>query len=742
MTDSGHDASSSSSAKERALADEQRHLDAVHDRVEVMRRRARERVDAVAAQRFGSTFQAQFERDVTAHHHAARASRFTFGDVESLVFGRLDMADGDVLHIGKVSVIGADGDVLLVDWRAPAAAPFYQATAARPEGVVRRRTLATRGRKVIDLDDEILDGERADALGLEAATGQGALLAALERRRDNAMHDIVATIQADQDAIIRAPAVGTLVVTGGPGTGKTVVALHRVASLLYRDRDRFAARGVLVVGPSQAFTDYTSNVLPALGEHRVVQRPLSTLCAVDAVGERWDTPEIAALKGRHEMVEVCRQLVIAAMPPLTGATRFSVDRVSATVSGRTLARMRSRLLARIDGTSPRSSYRALATKAQEAFVHELWKAWIAARRALPSAPPGHPDDIDFAGALDSSAAVIMLRRTLWPDLEPEQLLRMVAAGSIDLARAGNGLLSAEEAAVLTHDWRAHRGWSAADIALIDELAALIGPRPKPRPSTDDRADDAAWGEPAVSATVAPQWPDLEQRDYRDFAHVVVDEAQDLTTMQWRALARRGEYASWTVVGDLDQKSLSGGPHDWHQVAAMVGRRQVAIHTLTINYRTPAEIADVAAEILRRSGGGASPQAVRTTGRRPRMIIVDDILQGVAGVVSAAMHAPDGATAVLTTVADAERVQRALAGADRRTDRTSALRVLDVRTAKGLEFDHVIVADPDAIVAETSTGWRHLYIAVTRATRELTIVARPETSVPAADRMDVTRSAGT
>lgn len=723
------------STKQQALAQEQRHLDAIHTRVEHLRSQARQRLDAVAAGRLGSTFQAQFERDVVAHHHANRASRFTFGDVEALMFGRLDLADEETLHIGKVSVIGEHGDALLVDWRAPAAAAFYQATAARPQGVARRRTLVTRGRDVRDLDDEILDVDAADRLGLDAATGQGALLAALERRRDGTMHEIVATIQSDQDAIIRAPAVGTLVVAGGPGTGKTVVALHRVASLLYRDRERFSVRGVLVVGPSEAFTDYTSKVLPALGEDRVVQRPLSSLCAVAVSGQRWDDPEIAAVKGSLTMADVCRRLLITSLPALHTDTRFSVEGVSATVPARRLEQVRSKLLATLDGQRSGRTYEALTSRAKAAFTQELWRIWIRQRRQLPTTPPEHPDDIDFAAALDSAPAVTMLSRSWWPTMDPIEVFNSLASGQVDLADLAEGSLTDEEIAQLRSDWRDHSERSVGDIALIDELAALIG---SPTSEAAGAVEDRQGWSMATTGGQEVRLPDLHRADYRDFAHVVVDEAQDLTPMQWRALARRGEYASWTVVGDLAQRSRSGPPETWEEVGAAIGRRQVTIHTLDVNYRTPAEIVAVAGHVLRRAGGGDMPRAVRATGVHPQLVLASDVTAATRALIDGRADAEDGSVAVLTTVAQQAALRQALVAAPSGRALAESLRVLDVRTAKGLEFDHVIVVDPDAIVAESSAGWQHLYIAVTRATRQLTVVAREPTTMPAVDLMAVTR----
>jgi hypothetical protein len=730
-------------AKRAAIAAEQAHLEAIHARVEALRRRAQQRVAAAAGEPRGGTFQATFERDVTAHHHAARAARLTFGDVESLAFGRLDLADADVLHVGRVSVVDEDGEVLLVDWRAPAAGAFYRATPADPQGVARRRTLTTRGRRVHDLDDEILDAEAADALGITAVTGQGALLAALARERTGHLRDIVATIQADQDRIIRAPASGTLVVAGGPGTGKTVVALHRVAYLLYEDRARFEGRGVLVVGPSRAFTEHTSRVLPSLGEDRAVQRPLAALGPAGAEVQGWDEPDVAEDKGDLAMVAVCARLVRAAVPPLPPTTRVSFQGTTVAVPAAALATVRRRLL---DGVRPdrdEATYHARSAAADEALRAALWRAWQRGHRAAGGRPPDERRGTGFDTHLDDAPQVTMLRRCWWPVRDPVEVLARLADDDLDLADVAGDDLPPEAVARIQAAWASADTWTTDDVALLDEVAALLGPPPVADEDVGSLGPDEGIRLTGDRLRVEVQRADVAADDYRDFAHVVVDEAQDLSPMQWRAVARRGPYATWTVVGDLAQRSRTAEPASWDAIAGLIGRREVAVTRLSVNYRTPTEIVDVARAVLEAAGHdpAAVPTSVRAVGQRPQLHRSDDPATVGADLVAARLRAREGTVVVIAPPALVGEATAALEVAVPDVEeRTERVRVHDPRTVKGLEFDDVVVLAPDRIAAASSVGLHHLYVAVTRATRSLAVVASPRAEVPGAAHLEeVTRS---
>jgi hypothetical protein len=706
---------SAPSPRAAAVATEQEHLDRVHARVDVLRRQAEGRLAEASGHRLGSTFAAQFERDVVAHHQAGRVARYSVGDREALLFGRLDLDDGDSLPIGRLSVMDGD-EALLVDWRAPAAAPFYRATAAHPEGVARRRTILAEGPKVVDVMDEVVDAEAAERLGLEVTTGQGALLAALERTHGEGMRDIVATIQSDQDRIIRAPATGTMIVTGGPGTGKTVVALHRVAYLLYADRERYENRGVLVVGPSRTFTEYTRRVLPSLGEDRVVQRPLEALGPVGTAVTGWDAPHVADVKGHPRMVDVCRRLLAAALPPLPDRTRFTVVGTSAELSGRTLAGIRDRLLRRVDPTRPALRYHARGDVARDQLIAVLRTAWDA-RRASGPVTSTDPSDDQFREMVLEAPEVRMLLHGFWPELVASDVLAAYAGGRRRLEDVAGDLLSAHDARSLHDAWREADGWTVEDVALLDELDALLGDaHPAPaRPEED-----------------GPRPPDVEDRWYADFAHVVVDEAQDLSPMQWRAVVRRGPYASWTVVGDLAQRARDTPPRSWREVAELIGRRTVVVEELSTNYRTPSELAPLARRSLQLAGHDPDgfPRTVRSNGRDPKVLISDDPLgDGIARAL-AGIATEEGAPGTIGIVVPADR----LAAVTRALEAPGAIdgadvRVLDARRVKGLEFDDLVVAAPEGILRGSPLGAHDLYVALTRATRSLVITtAEPDLQV--------------
>ena len=704
---------STTTPRAAAVAAEQLHLDRVHRRVEALREQAERRLAEVSGSRLGSTFSAQFERDVVAHHQAARIARFTVGDREALLFGRLDLDDGDSLPIGRVSVMD-DEDLLLVDWRAPAAAPFYRATAAQPEGVARRRTILADGPTVVDVMDELVDAGAAERLGLEATTGQGALLAALERTHGHGMRDIVATIQADQDRIIRAPATGTLIVTGGPGTGKTVVALHRVAFLLYEDRERYENRGVLVVGPSRTFTEYTRRVLPSLGEDRVVQRPLEALGPTRTVVHGWDAPDVADVKGHPRMVEVCRRILAAALPPLPESLRFTVSGTSAQVGRGTLERIRLRALGRVDAARPQARYHARTEAVVDLLIGALRGAWEERRAELPAAS-SDPGPEQFRDLVLEAPEVRMLLNTFWPRLEAIELLAAYARGERRLEDTAADAIASTDAARLHAAWAQAEGWTVEDVALLDELDALLG---DPDPTPPRRVDDG------------PQPPDVEDRWYADFAHVVVDEAQDLSPMQWRAVVRRGPYASWTVVGDLAQRARDTHPRTWRDVAELIGRRQVVIEELRTNYRTPSELAPLARRALELAGHDPSgfPVTVRSNSREPLLLVAADPAdEGLAQALATLREHGDapGTVGVVVPVELLPTVTERL----RRTPDAIDVRVLDARRVKGLEFDEIVVVAPERILASSPLGAHDLYVALTRATRSLCVVtAEPDLPV--------------
>ncbi len=601
-------------ARTRAIREEQRHVDRAYARLDQLRERAEERRrDALAAPVV--THADLLNRDATAYQAAGRVQALSIGDGEALVFGRLDRDDGERHHIGRVSVLSEDYDPLVVDWRSDAAAPFYRATPSDPHGVHRRRIIQCRGPRVVDVEDQLLDDAAAEDVEL---VGDAALMAAISRDRSEHMRDIVATIQREQDEIIRLPAAGLVVVAGGPGTGKTAVALHRVAYLLYRHRERLEQRGVLVVAPSRAFTEYIQRVLPSLGETRVVLRPLGAFVP-DAATDRHDPLDVAAVKGDARMVEVLR-----------------------------------RHAERSPGARPRSAFTRL--------------------RRDPAALRG----------------------------------------------AADGVLDVDEVARLTSAWRedldAGHGPSVEDVALIDELSAQLG-APPPRPSDVGRsADDEVT---TFADRMAPADPGdlIATPGYTDFGHVVVDEAQDLSVMQWRMVARRGRAATWTVVGDVAQRAAPAVPDGWDDVARLVDVRDLTVRRLSINYRTTAPIMDLAARLLPVIAPDQTPpRSARRDGPPPRVLTAVEDPAGRSVEV-----ARDLRGTVTGTVAVVATGQLLATVTDRLGD--DRIAVLDPWRVKGLEFDAVVVAEPEDLVGAVGHGG--LYVALTRATDRLAVVtSRP------------------
>lgn len=718
-------------------------MDRVHARVEAVRRNAERQRRNAEAGRQGSTFQAVYERDVTAFHHAARAARYTFGDDEALVFGRLDRHTGEVFRIGRVAVTDAERNPLLVDWRAPVAADFYRATPADPRGLARRRTLTTRGAEVVDLDDELLDLEAADRLGLEAVTGQGALLAALNRTRSGRMHDIVATIQADQDRIIRLPASGTVIVTGGPGTGKTVVALHRVAYLLYTHRDRFDRRGVLFVGPTDVFTRYIGNVLPSLGEDRAVLRSVADLAGSAPPADGWDEPAVADVKGSLAMVDVCRRALRAAQPPLPDEVSFVFEQTAATVRRQDLQRARERVWKRVRpvDVEGRGGYHGRTGDAEEAVLATMWRRWRSARKRSGAPLPDARIGSGFDAELREDEITTDLVAAVWPPLDPADVLARLADGRLDLPALAGDVLTPAAVATLAAVWGPGRTprFTVEDAALLDELEAWTGPQ-QPR---EVRRDDGGIRLSVEQLEETPTALDVDDPSYRDFAHVVVDEAQDLSPLQWRMVARRGTHASWTIVGDLAQRSRVSEPSTWADIAALVGRRQVVQEQLTVNYRTPTEVMDLARAVLEEAGldPAIAPRSVRATDEPPSLIRADDPVTAAANRAVAVASERDGTVGIVVlpdevAVATA-RLEDALHQVPdpRRSDLAERVRVFDPRSVKGLEFDVVVIAHPDRIAASSPVGLHHLYVAVTRATTRLLLVATGDAHVPGAALTD-------
>jgi DNA helicase IV len=702
----------------REVAREQEVVDRALARLEVLREEAARREKESLYGTGAGTPQAVYERDVQALAAATRRVDLDAAG-EGLVFGRLDVLEGPVLHIGRLGMRTEDQEPIVVDWRAPAAAPFYRATAADPLGVIRRRTITCRGPRVVGVEDELLD----PAAQLDGTiVGDGAFLAAVSRERGPQMRDIVATIQREQDLAVRAPDDGALVVTGGPGTGKTAVALHRVAYLMYARREWYSRRGVLVVGPSPVFVDYIGAVLPSLGETSVRLSDLGGLPVLPRgrTLDGDDDPAVVAVKGSARMATLLKRVV----RHLAGAQRISdLELVRWGHAFELSVDEQLRRRAQVS-RSPRS-HNAGRTAYVAALVEAAWRIW---ERRPNAARPEPGDREDFGRWLRGDPGFLREVDRAWPVLEPLQVLAALRAGTVPLGRVAKGLYDDSEQSVLARSWP-DASLSAADTAVLDELAALLGPPPEPEVDPDDAWDELAELD-ALAAThevttfadrnrSSGRVPALEA-DYRTYAHVVVDEAQDVTPMQWRMLGRRARGATWTIVGDWAQSAWPDVSEIRQAMDDVLGKARIRSAELTTNYRTSTEIAALAARVLHRIDPEAvAPDAVRTTGVDPLWIVTDDVVASLPAALDDLLAKVSGTVGVI--------VPRGLRGAfEVAHPRVS---VVDTWQVKGLEYDGCVVLSPETVVAESLTetaGLRTLYVALTRATQRLVVLsAHPE-----------------
>lgn len=691
------------------MAVEQRHLDRVYARLNELRQTAAQAErEGYRLSRVG-TVGALVERDAMVFH-AARRRHALDTEHEGLVFGRLDLRDGSVLHVGRLGVRGENAEPLVVDWRAPAAAAFYQATAADPRGVVRRRMIQSTGERVTRIEDDLLDPEAATP-DLRVV-GDGALLATLARATGRGMRDIVATIQREQDEAIRSPASGVTIVSGGPGTGKTAVALHRAAYLLYSDRRRFAGGGVLVVGPSAVFVDYIASVLPSLGEHSATLHSLGSLVA-GVTTNRADEAAVAAIKGSLRMRRVLERAVRDAVPDGPTELRLLYRGALLRLTATELDAVRARAL-------PRGARR---NEVRRAGIDSLFDALWAQAQELAIA--GLPSQVDFEDHLADREEFRAFLRAWWPRLRPIHVLDWLARPQRLLAYAA-GILSAEEIDLLADSYRslAEEGPTIADVALLDELDDLLGRPPQP-PRRQRQPFQVADGVREVTTfadrvraarTEAARRPD----DYREYAHVVVDEAQDVSPMQWRMIGRRGRLASWTVVGDPAQTAWTGDPHELTRARdTALGRRRRHEYTLSTNYRNSAEIFSVAAAVIREIAPDLIlPVAVRSTGVHPvELSVPPELMRDTVHSATRDLLAEvEGTVGVITPPGRRAEV------ADWLSDLAAPrLQVVTGLQAKGMEYDGVVVVAPGELRADSAAGPRTLYVALSRATQRLTTV---------------------
>ena len=782
-------------SREREIASEQRIVELAYSELDRQLADAKRSLATTEAGGVGGTHQSRGERDAYAAHYTSLISSLE-GVEDRLVFGRMDLSPeavaaqgsvsaGPVTDSGKRHYVGRTGlqdaqhREVVLDWRAPLARAFYQATASNPMGLVRRRHIETRQRRVLGLEDEIIDVSGLEAVpddagepgGAEDAMvaglqGEGALIAAMSAARDGRMSDIVATIQAEQDRIVTSDGTGALVVQGGPGTGKTAVALHRVAYLFYSERERLERSGVLLVGPSRTFLRYVEQVLPSLGESGVVSTTLADLVpGVHARGV--EPPAVAEVKSRQVWATILRRAV------------RDLQRVPD--SPRPIVVEGTRLQLRPEDVREAIS-RARRSGKPHNLARETFVLWLLERLTDQLASATHRDASDAdtrAWIREDIRTARDARREInlcWMPTTPVGLLERLWARPALLERLAPELDTSDRALV---ERPAGAELTPADVPLIDELAELLGPSQdaqshRARLEAQRREELVSYAAQAIEAQnlgegmvdaemladrVEDSGPSLTlaERARADrtwtYGHIVVDEAQELGDMAWRALARRCPVRSFTVVGDLAQYSGPNAPRSWTDVLASLGTRArtgaastpVRQEALTVCYRTPATIMAAAEDVATALGqppvfpvrsvrdledclvieapldaGNAQSEdawgQVLRTAVRHESDALDGLVGRDGGRIAVITPHPEQDAALLKE--DPALLQALTApGGDVLRSR---LAVMSPRLSKGLEFDVVVLADP-AVIGEASPG--DLYVAMTRPTRRLRVISR-------------------
>lgn len=724
------------------VAEEQEFVDRAYSRLDQLRSQYREQRQKIDANHGVGNAQGWTERDALATHFAELSSRLDNVE-ERLVFGRLDMKDHATHYIGRISLLDEHSSPLLVDWRAPISAPFYQATAQEPLGVVRRRHIATRARTVTSVEDELLDVDQAQHQGL-TLQGEGALMSALSSARSGRMGDIVATIQGEQDRVIRASDRGILVVQGGPGTGKTAVALHRAAYLLYTQRERLERSGVLIIGPSRTFLRYIEQVLPSLGESGVVQMTIGDI--VPGLSAQDDDPvDIAAIKGRAAFSRILREAVrlIPRLPDRDQVLQVWNRRVILRVKDVQEALSRARRSGRPHNVARESFAMGLMELLAGRLIVEAGDA--------SSTADIDPDDLrtwmsEIRDSVDARRAINLA----WMPTQAPAFLRKLWSRPNLLAQANRKAgtpLSVEDLSLL---YRAQdEPLTISDIPLIDELEELLGTldlasAQKRRAEEQREKEERERANEALKATglgggivtadmlmrqtqEAPSLRPLAERARADrswtYGHIVIDEAQDLSPMAWRCLLRRCPSRSMTVVGDLDQKRGHRRPNSWKQALGPAARAFNEEFVLSISYRTPRALTRIAQAVMAQHGTPVlyPMEAVRDV---PDCYQVshthkDTLKECVSQIVSAMQERLDreegegkGRICVIVPDAQAQLWHADESGASALDQRVS---YLTAAGSKGLEFDSVVVVEPGAILDQ---GSGDLFVALTRATHDL------------------------
>jgi DNA helicase IV len=771
-----------SPSRDPRLAREQAYLDVLYARLDEVRDHTRQRLRQTLLDVGTGTPQSVVERDAFAANYADSLARLEAAEGR-LCFGAMDYADDDTrIYIGRIGLSDTEQESILVDWRAPVATAFYQATLADPRGLKRRRHLRTKGREVTGVADDLLavgPGDTAPEGDGGVVTGDTMLLEALSAPRTGRMGDIIATLQGEQDRIIRADSRSVLVVDGGPGTGKTAVALHRAAYLLYTERARLERSGVLVVGPSPVFLRYIEQVLPSLGETGVVfATPARLFPGVDATAV--DPVALAALKGDGRLAEVLANAVrehqrlprrpIELLHDDDRHLRLDRDAVAR-------ARMKARRSRRPHNVARLVFLRDLLDDLTSQVVRQI--------------AGGLLDDDERQDVRDDLWSNPQVRRALdglWPRLTPQRLLERLFGDADLLGRCAARILTPAEQALLLgrpRRWSsggaddlfsalddaavpaAARTWTVADVPLLDEAAELLGdPDAGGRAAAEaaaarERAAERRYAEDVLDMlglageldadTVAERWRGPRARASAAehgatdrewaFGHLIVDEAQEISPMLWRLLWRRCPARSATLVGDLAQAARPGAPSTWSEILAPHVGDRFQVRRLSVNYRTPREIMDVAADVLAVVAPGMSaPESVRAAGVEPIAVRVPSAGALADAVVSETVRTAgmvgEGRLAVICSpeqigavraalcrvvpelVGPAASAPGVLAAADVLDARVAVLTVAD---SKGLEFDAVLLVEPGALLTGPTRGLADLYVALTRATRQLTVV---------------------
>lgn len=747
------------------LRHEQEFIDVLYARLADLRAEAETAVTRELGREDDGTRQARVERDIAVFEQSSLLAAFNAGE-NGLCFGRLLFRDGADHHIGRIGIRRDDAahTPLVIDWRADIARPFYLATGHTPMGLRRRRHITTSGQQVTALHDEILDLADETRTGFEGSDADAVLLASLDAARTGRMHDIVQTIQAEQDRIIRAPHRGVLVVEGGPGTGKTVVALHRAAYLLYANREQLTRRVVLVVGPNPAFLGYIEDVLPSLGETGVLfATPGELFPGVTATAV--DSPEAAEVKGRAAMAEVLGrfvgdQQVVPESPLVIGHDDGDLF-LDARIVEEARRKARATLL-------PHNLARpAFASRVIDGLTEQL----VDRLGADPFGGPnflGSEEIAQLAMSVAESTDVQRAIDELWPRLTPKGVVADFLADPV--------YLTDEDAAAIRRPavydpvfgtWTSDE-WTVSDVPLLDEAAELLGEDDSlARAAADaERRRQIAYAQGVLDLSYGSRTQEFEDRDDEDsevlsahdlvdaerlaerqeeldhrtsaeraaadrtwaYGHIVVDEAQELSAMAWRLLMRRSPTRSMTLVGDPAQTSEPGGCGSWERILVPYVEGRWERTRLGVNYRTPTEIMEVAADVMRAADPAFEPpESVRSTGVKPWSHQTSDLPatvawavareSGEAGAPGAGSGEPEGRLAVIAPRDLHDALSEALPHAERgvEPDLTRPLVLLDPKQAKGLEFDAVIVVEP----AEFALA--DLYVALTRATQRLGVV---------------------